>query len=231
MIYHPQLIFILGITEGIKTTNLVINDVDASPGSASGLSSREDDAKGFISTLQTGTPLEGRSEMGDKSMIEEISEEHVELTVDNDSQRSRLEIKPTSEVNQRSESIHNTGITGNSSQRDEETDYYKVHENRILVKEYLHNLLVYINRNDATLATDKDGDLAFFTNKMPPDELTLTFSEWLVKKMAIVEREFVQESEFKLKSYRDRFQKMKDSIMSIDNDKTLIEMAERLGAL
>lgn len=106
---------------------------------------------------------------------------------------------------------------------------FKMDEDKNLVKNYFHDMLRYINNNDATLANDRDGDLTFFMKQMPSEEMEIPFSQWIMKKKKALQKEFQDDVKQKLRKLRDEFNHAIENIETIENEETLIAMAERLG--
>ncbi|CAI4043953.1 hypothetical protein SKDZ_10G2850 [Saccharomyces kudriavzevii ZP591] len=108
-------------------------------------------------------------------------------------------------------------------------EWCKIDENRLLVKNYFHDLLKYINLNDATLANDKDGDLAFLIKQMPNEELDMTFIAWVNMKVQSIKREFVDDCDKKLGILRNDFDTATNYIETLEDDDELIEIAKKMG--
>ncbi|CDH16520.1 uncharacterized protein ZBAI_08308 [Zygosaccharomyces bailii ISA1307] len=126
------------------------------------------------------------------------------------------------------ESNTNRTITSKASNSQNEK-MFKMDEDKNLVKNYFHDMLRYINNNDATLANDRDGDLTFFMKQMPSEEMDIPFSQWITKKKEALQKEFQEDVKQKLRKLRDEFNHAIENIGTIENEETLIAMAERLG--
>lgn len=116
------------------------------------------------------------------------------------------------------------------------SDFAKVDSAKNLTKKYFHDLLKYINEHDATLDNDVNGDLRFLMNKMPDEELDMTFGEWLQDKVNKIHEEFVKGSALKLQLLKDEFDKIKNRVVKINDasgsdDEWLIDMAKKLDIL
>lgn len=110
-----------------------------------------------------------------------------------------------------------------------EENMYKIDEDRLLVRTYFHDMLKYINNHDATLANDKDGDLAFFIKQMPKEEMEIPFSQWILRKKEAVKREFQENVQGKLRKLRNEFNRVIENVEAIEDEKILIDLAEKLG--
>lgn len=111
---------------------------------------------------------------------------------------------------------------------EDENQMFRLDENKNLVKSYFHDMLKYINRNDATLANDRDGDLAFFIKQMPEEEMSITFSEWIIRKRDALKKDLVRETDSKLEKLRKEFDRIIGAVNSIVDDDKLIALAEKL---
>ncbi|CCE61812.1 hypothetical protein TPHA_0B01390 [Tetrapisispora phaffii CBS 4417] len=100
-----------------------------------------------------------------------------------------------------------------------------------IVKEYFQSLLKYVNVNDAHLANDINGDLRFFYNQIPKEELELTFDSWIDLKLATIREDFNKRTEQKLTIMKDEFRHIKQKIDSCDDDATLLEISKQFGIL
>ncbi|CDH11516.1 uncharacterized protein ZBAI_03302 [Zygosaccharomyces bailii ISA1307] len=126
------------------------------------------------------------------------------------------------------ESSTNRTMTSKASNSQNEK-IFKMDEDKKLVKNYFHDMLRYINNNDATLANDRDGDLTFFMKQMPSEEMEIPFSQWIMKKKEALQKEFQDGVKQKLRKLRDEFNHAIANVETIENEETLIAMAERLG--
>lgn len=109
--------------------------------------------------------------------------------------------------------------------------FARMDENKKIVRDYLHELLQYINNNNATLKSDKDGDLNFFIQQMPEVELDMTFHEWIDKKKNLLKKEFSQEVQQKLEILQAQFEKAKRKVEEINDDEVLLEIGKTHGIL
>ena len=101
----------------------------------------------------------------------------------------------------------------------------------MLVKNYFHDLLKYINNNDATLSNDQDGDLAFLIKQMPNEELDMTFTNWVNLKVRSIKHEFIDDCEKKLNILKNDFDTAKNYVKTLEDDDELIEIAKKMGVL
>ncbi|KOG98669.1 survivin [Saccharomyces eubayanus] len=127
-----------------------------------------------------------------------------------------------------------TGCLLNEETKNSRADFgewCKIDENRLLVKNYFHDLLKYINNNDATLSNDKDGDLAFLIKQMPNEELDMTFTNWVNLKVRSIKHEFIDDCEKKLNILRNDFDTAKNYVETLEDDDELIEIAKKMGVL
>lgn len=104
-------------------------------------------------------------------------------------------------------------------------------ENRRIVKDYFHDLLVYINKNDATLANDHDGELTYFMRQMPPEEVDMTFTTWVESKLDKIKMDFARDCEEKMRTLRMDFERTQDFISSLEDEETITSIARRLNLL
>ncbi|KAG0672194.1 hypothetical protein C6P45_003669 [Maudiozyma exigua] len=86
------------------------------------------------------------------------------------------------------------------------------------IKEYMHNLLRYINYNNATLNNDKDGDLNFFMNHMPNIEKNMNFGDWIKYKLTEIHKGFVENISKKSVISNEAFTVLLNRIESIDEN-------------
>lgn len=124
--------------------------------------------------------------------------------------------------------------SSNEDNRRKEADrgeWFKIDENRLLVKNYFHDLLKYINNNDATLADDKDGDLAFLIKQMPSEELDMTFNNWVNLKVKSIKREFIDDCDKKLDILRKNYYAATNFVETLEDDDQLINIAKEMGIL
>ncbi|CAI4045205.1 hypothetical protein SUVZ_10G2720 [Saccharomyces uvarum] len=110
-------------------------------------------------------------------------------------------------------------------------EWCKIDENRLLVKNYFHDLLKYINNNDATLSNDQDGDLAFLIKQMPNEELDMTFTNWVNLKVRSIKHEFIDDCEKKLNILKNDFDTATNYVETLEDDDELIEIARKMGVL
>lgn len=110
----------------------------------------------------------------------------------------------------------------------DENQMFKMDEDKNLVKTYFHNMLKYINNNDATLANDRDGDLAFFIKQMPKEEMSITFPQWIIRKRDELKNSIRDNVKKKLQRLRKEFDGVVNSVESLDDDVALINLAEKL---
>lgn len=120
---------------------------------------------------------------------------------------------------------------GNNEKEPNAAEWFKIDENRHLVKNYFHDLLKYINNNDATLANDKDGDLAFLIKQMPAEELDMTFNNWVNLKVQSIKREFIDDCDKKLDILRRDYYTATNFIETLEDDNQLIDIAKKMGIL
>lgn len=86
------------------------------------------------------------------------------------------------------------------------------------IKEYMHNLLRYINYNSATLNNDKDGDLNFFMNHMPNIEKKMNFGDWIKYKLTEIHKGYVENITKKSVISNEAFTVLLNRIESIDEN-------------
>lgn len=104
-------------------------------------------------------------------------------------------------------------------------------DNTELVKEYFKNLLRYINNNDSTLSNDLDGDLNFFINQIPDNELDLTFNDWIDIKVSEVKADFIKKTDKKTELIKKEFESIQKRIEDLDDDNILRTMAKNSNIL
>lgn len=92
---------------------------------------------------------------------------------------------------------------------------------------YFHDLLLYINKNDSTLGSDITGDLTFFLNQMPKNELNMLFHEWLTTKGNEIYKNFEREVETKLNVLKKQFNNAIQMVEEIESDEVLFDLAKR----
>jgi len=80
-------------------------------------------------------------------------------------------------------------------------------QNTNSAKKYLHNLLRYINYNNATLHHDQDGDLHFYLNRMPEEEKKLVFKDWVLYKKDMLNDSFNKRVATKTSILKDTLQR------------------------
>ncbi|SMN20162.1 similar to Saccharomyces cerevisiae YJR089W BIR1 Subunit of chromosomal passenger complex [Maudiozyma saulgeensis] len=86
------------------------------------------------------------------------------------------------------------------------------------VKKYFHNLLRYINYNNATLKDDTDGDLHFYLNRMPELEKKMTFINWVHYKTDLLNKSFDKRVRTKTNILKDTFETLIQKINLIDDN-------------
>lgn len=151
-----------------------------------------------------------------KKVIHETSS--IDMSLNNNQNISLEKIPDTSETS------GNKNVLSSLNEIDKDT-------NR--VKEYMHTLLRYINYNDATLNSDKDGDLHFFINHMPDAEKKMNFGEWIQYKLIEINKEFVKNLTKKSLISKEAFTHLLSRIESIDenedkDDPFLINICDNL---
>lgn len=102
-------------------------------------------------------------------------------------------------------------------------------EDTITLNKYFTDLLIYMNKNSATLASDATGELSFFINQMPKHETSLNFCDWVDRKGMEVYRQLEKGIDEKIEEIKLQFQKAKELINQIDDDTILLEFAERFN--
>lgn len=183
-----------------------------------------------ITTLDAGTPLSKRTPTNDFG-----NPRNSEGEQPNNSSREGLlphvstqEEKESPKVRQTDQSV-DLGIVKLAKDMDDK--FVKLDENRLLVKGYLHDLLRYINKNDATLANDEDGNLSFFIKQMPVEELEIPFTEWISEKVEVVKKEFILDYNRKLELLKTQLDQAQNYIESLTDEESLVGIAENLGVL
>lgn len=191
------------------------------------------DAHEDITSLDTGTPLPSRSNFNASGGLDDDPKYNaIDTKTLKGAESSKIRSPPK---------LNDIGFTRpilpprrtsySSPQKISEDKHRDFDFDRRLLKDYFHDLLVYINKNDATLGNDKDGELAFFIRQMPDTELDMTFENWVTEKLKGVKQQFFQESKEKLTQLRRDFDKACDSISSIEDEKALRDIAGHLGLL
>lgn len=190
---------------------------------------------GIISSLDTGTPLKSRSvqdrpnqqnhqqadllDQAAQGNTLKPSESHLEY----DQRPNSIPASPLDNLEYNAdESSANSGANLKFVKRDE--------ANRIL-RDYFHDLLVYINKNDATLANDRDGELAYFMRQMPVEELDMVFADWVENKLKKIKTDFVRDSEEKIRTLRLDFERAQNFITSLDDEDLITAIAYKLDLL
>ncbi|CDO94362.1 unnamed protein product [Kluyveromyces dobzhanskii CBS 2104] len=97
------------------------------------------------------------------------------------------------------------------------------------LNEYFNDLLSYMNKTDASLASDTTGELTFFINNMPNEELALKFNNWIDQKANEIFMSFENKINNKVTTLHHQFEIAKELIQGIDNDAVLIEFANRFN--
>ncbi|SCU96585.1 LAFA_0G07052g1_1 [Lachancea sp. 'fantastica'] len=124
-----------------------------------------------------------------------------------------------------------TSANISSSAAELRNSFSKVDEERVLLADYFRQLLRYINVNDMSLSNEVDGDLSFFVQHMPPAEKKLTFTAWIDLKQSELVEEFERDYRIKVAKLEEQFQLAKSFFENMDNDETLLRIAEQFGAL
>lgn len=187
-----------------------------------------------ITTLDAGTPLSKRTPPNELSNLENDEEEHqkpINLSTEGLSPNVATEEEKTERPKVLQAVVHNEDLKIVKLAEEMEDKFVKLDENRLLVKSYLHDLLRYINKNDATLANDEDGNLSFFIKQMPAEELEIPFPEWINKKVEVVKKEFIVDYNRKLELLKSQLDHTQDYIESLTDDESLFGIAEKLGVL
>lgn len=109
-----------------------------------------------------------------------------------------------------------------------ENQMFTMDEDKKLVKSYFHDMLRYINNNDATLANDRDGDLAFFIKQMPEEEMGITFSQWILRKRDELKNDIQDDVKKKLERLKSEFDSVVRGIRLLDDDTVLSNLAQEL---
>lgn len=221
---------VLGLSKNGKSIDLVINDLGDDLNSSK---SSFKDLNENITSLDTGTPLPSRSiQNGSLSLPYGDEQGSPEPTDHNELEKTVFYQEKNTAVAQAMHSeVKINDETPRSISADDDGILAKRDQNRILVKEYFHDLLLYINKNDATLENDKDGDLTFFVRQMPAEELDTTFPEWLEKKMSRVRSEFLSDADEKLNQLKEQFEHARAFISALDDDDAITNIASSLGLL
>lgn len=227
MTIQPLSFGVLGLSKDAKSTNFIIDDLDDGlSASRSGLIDTHDN----ITSLDTGTPLPSRSLLNgsgslnydhEQEAAQEQTGKHKDSSSDHASQDEMRSKNTTPSLRLIGES--NDQKLSNSDEKPANSE-----ETRKLVKEYFHDLLVYMNKNDATLGEDRDGDLAFFIEQMPASELDMTFTHWVDEKLKTMKQEFKEECGAKLSFLKKDFEQACNSINSLDDDEALLKIAASL---
>lgn len=94
---------------------------------------------------------------------------------------------------------------------------------------YFEDLLSYMNTNNSSLSNDIKGDLSFFINQMPMEELTMNFHEWLDSKARQMHSKFEMDVEQKVTLLKKNFEASKRLLEEIDDDSVLLKLARRFN--
>lgn len=117
-----------------------------------------------------------------------------------------------------------SGQTGNPSCLEKSLN--SIDEDRRVLSHYFHNLLRYINLNDASLANEADGDLNFFVKHMPEDEKRLSFAAWLDEKVVALKEEFNRDYKLKIVKLEEQFQSAQTFVRNLDSEEALLRIAK-----
>ncbi|AET39693.1 survivin Ecym_4672 [Eremothecium cymbalariae DBVPG len=107
------------------------------------------------------------------------------------------------------------------------TSFDNTNKDRIMLSNFLHGLLKYINVNDANLNRDIDGNINYFIQQMPGNELDMTFAEWLDHKVRELKDEYLKELVKKKELLLKQFRASEEMVKNITDGKILLELAER----
>ncbi|CUS22170.1 LAQU0S04e09780g1_1 [Lachancea quebecensis] len=107
-----------------------------------------------------------------------------------------------------------------------ENSFKSIDEDRRVLSHYFHNLLRYININDASLANETDGDLNFFVNHMPEAEKRLDFPAWIDRKVMALKQEFNRDYKSKIMKVEEQFQSAQNFIKNLDSEEALVKIAK-----
>ncbi|CAI4034487.1 hypothetical protein SMKI_10G2800 [Saccharomyces mikatae IFO 1815] len=203
--------------------------------------------------FETGTPISSQENKSKKLFDEEFLDKCLDVPIDT----STVEIRNVHKTTSRSiPPITNNSMSATEFQPDfprieeqrkeintnlvkeegrvgeaDAGEWFGIDENRLLVKNYFHDLLKYINNNDATLANDKDGDLAFLIKQMPNEELEMTFNSWVDLKVQSIKREFIDDCDKKLNILRSNYYTATTYVENLEDDDELIKIAKKMGIL
>ncbi|AAS53078.2 AER399Cp [Eremothecium gossypii ATCC 10895] len=108
-------------------------------------------------------------------------------------------------------------------------EFNKLDEDRRMLSGFLHDLLRYMNVNEATLKRDIDGNITYFIQQMPNQELDMTFIQWLDLKVSQLKVEYLKELEKKRTLLVGQFEASERIIRNISDSKVLLELANRFG--
>ncbi|QEU62854.1 Bir1 [Kluyveromyces lactis] len=102
-------------------------------------------------------------------------------------------------------------------------------EDVLTLNKYFSDLLLYMNKVDASLASDLTGELTFFINSMPNEELALNFKNWIDQKGKEIFESFETTINTKIETLQRQFSTAKEFIQQIDDDSVLLEFANRFN--
>ncbi|GMM56679.1 survivin [Maudiozyma humilis] len=133
-----------------------------------------------------------------------------------------------------SNNISNDNKIESTGQPDNISQINSIDNDRKIVKDYLHDLLNYININDASLNNDRDGNLTYFMDKMPESEKNMQFENWTETKVKSIHKTFTDDIDNKKKLMMSEFALLDHQIRSIntnksENDALLRHMANSFG--
>lgn len=186
-----------------------------------------------IDSLETGTPLKGVSESDRLSPSHRNTLTAITNGILDNPSEARQELDETKEkktvASQVSSSPNN--IEAVDQAKSSTSQFEKASEDGRIVKDYFHDLLVYINKNDATLADDRDGELAYFMRQMPAEELDMKFEDWLQAKVNRIKLDFTRDCEEKLRNLRQEFERTSSFVSSLEDEEIITRIANNLGLL
>lgn len=121
-----------------------------------------------------------------------------------------------------------------STPKDNNSVEFKIQINELdedtkTVKQFFHDLLVYMNKNDLTLNTDVDGEIENFVKHIPNRELDMKFESWIIEKVEGVKQEFKSALNKKLLILKKSILAKQSLINNSTNDDELVTIAKRLG--
>lgn len=162
--------------------------------------------------------------LDDKEMMEDDVETNKDIT--------NLETANLQEI--QSSNIPSDNNAESTDQPDNISQIYSIDNDRKIVKDYLHDLLNYININNASLNNDRDGNLTYFMDKMPESEKNMQFENWTQTKVKSIHKTFTDDIDNKKKLMMSEFALLDHQIRSIntntnENDALLRHMANSFG--